>query len=631
MSETLDALLDMSVPGGPSVAPGGERIAYQVARASKGKDEESPESRIWMVEIDRGESWQVTFGPGNDRHPCWSPRGDRLAYLSDREKRGKLQLYVLHDSPGEALKLTELPASVSNPQWAPDGKHLALLSTDHAEESDNDVKLFDADRRFQRLYLVDADTGECSAIDHGDLQIWEYCWSPDGSSFAAIVSDESALWAWYHARLVRIDVSSGSVTTLCEPERQVARPAWSPDGNQIAMITSFWSDPEMTGGDVLLVNVANGSTRQLGSGQTRSHLTCHWLPDGSGLLTMAWERARAHVSLLDLDGNCRPLWTEDLAVDEYGASFDPVSGTVASVISGPNQPSEIWAGTLTGDDDTLTLRPVTSSNEQASFPNITSGWLTWESSDGLQIEGLYLAPTEGAGSSAPAMVTFVRGGPTAATSPQFPSRGPLAWIPILLQHGVAVFMPNYRGSNGYGLEFAETNMGDLGGMDLQDILTGVDACVARGLADPDRLGIGGWSYGGYLTAWAITQTTRFRAAVAGASITNWYSFHGGTDRPGFDSQFIGAPPDELDGPYAWRSPLFRSKSVRTPTLFIHGELDECCPVGQAYEMTRALRRHGVPVECAVYPPEGHRFAEREHLRDMTNRATGWFATYLDNS
>jgi dipeptidyl aminopeptidase/acylaminoacyl peptidase len=178
------------------------------------------------------------------------------------------------------------------------------------------------------------------------------------------------------------------------------------------------------------------------------------------------------------------------------------------------------------------------------------------------------------------------------------------------------------------VKFAEANLNDLGGGDLQDILAGIDVCIDRGLADPDRLGIGGWSYGGYMTAWAITQTDRFAAAVAGASITNWYSFHGGTNIPGFASQYVDGPSDELDSSYARTSPLFFSKNTQTPTLFVHGENDDCCPVGQAYEMTRALRMRDVTVECAVYPREGHGLVEREHRRDLGERAVGWFARYL---
>ena len=168
----------------------------------------------------------------------------------------------------------------------------------------------------------------------------------------------------------------------------------------------------------------------------------------------------------------------------------------------------------------------------------------------------------------------------------------------------------------------------MGGEDLADILAGTDYCVHVGIADAERLGVGGWSYGGYLTAWAITQTTRFKAAVAGASITNWYSFHGGTDRHGFDEVFFGTDPYALDGPYASRSPIFLVDSVRTPTLFLHGEKDACCPVGQAYEMARALRARGVETQCVVYPREPHGIREREHQRDLIERSVAWFADRL---
>jgi dipeptidyl aminopeptidase/acylaminoacyl peptidase len=168
----------------------------------------------------------------------------------------------------------------------------------------------------------------------------------------------------------------------------------------------------------------------------------------------------------------------------------------------------------------------------------------------------------------------------------------------------------------------------MGGADLADVLAGVDACVEQGIADPDRLGIGGWSYGGYMTAWAVTQTTRFRAAVAGASITNWISFHGVSTIPDFDAAFYAVDPFDWDGRYGQFSPMAHVRNTHTPTLFLHGEQDEICPVGQAHEMFRALKELDVPTELVVYPREPHGIREREHARDVLERAVGWFKRYL---
>jgi dipeptidyl aminopeptidase/acylaminoacyl peptidase len=627
---SVDDLLNLNVVSDAQIAPGGGHVLYSVAENGTEKGQRSPVSRIWMQAVDSSEAVQITFGPYTDREPRWSPDGSSVSFLSDRELRGTAQLYILDTGPSEARKLSSLPAGVSSHSWSPCGKRLALVSRDYVPEQDNDVKLFDSDRRFDRLYLCDITSGAISPIAHGDLHIWEYCWSPDGDSLAAIASDEPFAWGWYSARLVAIDVTTGEVRTLVESARQIARPEWSPDGSQIAVITCRWSDPGMTGGDVLIVDVDSGVRHCPAAGEPRSHYTVHWLSNGAGLVTVGLDSARAQICRVDPEKGSTPVHTLDAGLVDYGGTFDPKSGRVALTLSRVTSPPEVWVGDISSNQNQRELSPITTTNETVTLPDMTTEWLTWTSRDGMSIEGLLLRPAKRVNSPTP-MVTLVHGGPTAAAMASFPMTGAAAWTPFLIEAGVSVFMPNYRGSNGYGVEFAEANVGDLGGGDLDDLLTGIDACIDRGYADPGKLGIGGWSYGGYLTAWAITQTDRFAAAVAGASITNWYSFHGGTNIPGFDGQFIGTDPDELDSPYAWRSPLFACKNVITPTLFVHGEQDLCCPVGQAFEMVRALRRRGTTVECAVYPREPHGFVEREHRRDMIERSVGWFLAHLDAS
>jgi dipeptidyl aminopeptidase/acylaminoacyl peptidase len=378
---------------------------------------------------------------------------------------------------------------------------------------------------------------------------------------------------------------------------------------------------------VLLVDTEDGAVTNLTEGEPRSHLMAFWQPEGKRLLTVGWEHARAQVCLVDESGS-NPIWSGDYGLPDYSASIDASGTTVAMILSTSRNHGTL--SLLSFDRESIAGHPeirIGLDQRPEVLPPLDSEWLSWKSTDEKNIEGLFIRPVTGDGGPSP-LVTLIHGGPTGVATAGYALGGSSGWIPFLLRRGIAVFLPNYRGSNGYGVAFAEANVGDLGGLDLDDVLTGVDHCVDEGLADPDKLGVGGWSYGGYLTPLAITRTNRFKAAVSGASITNWFSFHGGCNIPGFDRQFIGASPHELDGPYAWRSPLFFASKVSTPTLFIHGEQDPVCPVGQAYEMTRALRMNNVSVECAIYPREGHGFVEREHLRDMIERAVGWFTTHL---
>ncbi len=358
----------------------------------------------------------------------------------------------------------------------------------------------------------------------------------------------------------------------------------------------------------------------------RSHFTLHWEPESQSLLTAALERGGAALCQVTLDGSTETLWREERGLVSYGMTMSADATRAAAVLAAFNEPPEIWLA-RTGDDVAWTR--LTSHNDALAgrLPGTLETRL-WTAPDGQEVQGLLVRPTGIPTDQPVPMVTIIHGGPTSTTGYMFPANGTSGWVPELLRRGVAVFFPNARGSAGWGLAFAEANQRDMGGADLQDILAGVDDCVSAGIADPERLGVCGWSYGGYLTAWAVTQTDRFKSAIAGASITNWISFHGTSDIPAFDEVFYRADPYKLGGPYTTFSPIFAVDRVTTPTLFLHGERDLICPVGQAKEMFRALRDRGIPTECVIYPREGHPIRERAHRLDMLNRGMEWLCRWM---
>ncbi len=251
----------------------------------------------------------------------------------------------------------------------------------------------------------------------------------------------------------------------------------------------------------------------------------------------------------------------------------------------------------------------------------------WTAPDGTPIQGLLATPPDWQPGQRIPLVVHVHGGPANLWPHRF-QVGPAVWSQLLAAQGIAVLMPNPRGSTGWGVPFTEANLGDMGGRDWHDILAGADHCVELGIADPDRLGLGGWSYGGFITAWGVTQTDRFRAAVMGAGICHWRSFHGVTDIPTWDALFYRASPYEQGGVYDRFSAIHFADRVRTPTLILHGEQDSCVPVGQAYEFFRALKEHQVPTQLVVYPREGHGIQERRHQEDVLRRVADWFTKYL---
>ncbi len=625
---TYDDLLGMKNLDDPQLSPDGSQVAYVVADGALEVGQPSAESRIWLVDAAGGTPRKITRGPGSDELPRWSPDGRSVAFCSDRAKRGTGRLYLLRGGIGEAEELTELPGGISDLAWSPDGATIAVVARDAALEHDAgaDEILYEDRPLFNRIWLVDSETGESRKLSVVELHVWEVCWSPDGSALAAITSETPHRWNWYRAALTRFDVDSGEATTLHRPQRQIARPAWSPDGQWIAVTTSIWSDPGMTGGDILLVPAEGGDVRRLAGNDARSHFTVHWEPESRSLLTSALERGAAALCQVTLDGSTETLWREERGLVTYGMSMSRDTSTAVTVFAAFNEPPEVWLGRTGGD---VAWTQLTRHNETLAcrLPG-TLETRYWNAADGQEIQGLLVRPNGVPADQLVPMVTMIHGGPTGMSGYMFPANGTSGWVPELLRRGIAVFFPNARGSAGWGLAFAEANQRDMGGADLQDILAGVDHVVHAGIADPERLGVCGWSYGGYLTAWAVTQTDRFKAAIAGASITNWVSFHGTSDIPAFDEVFYRANPYDVDGPYITFSPIFEVDRVTTPTLFLHGERDLICPIGQAKEMFRALRDRGVATECVIYPREGHPIRERAHRLDMLQRGVEWLCRWM---
>ncbi len=398
----------------------------------------------------------------------------------------------------------------------------------------------------------------------------------------------------------------------------------------------------MTGGDVLLLTPqadgdATASAVTLSADHPRSYLSAQWdtAPDEGSearLLCNAVEDGEATIGWLNLAGEWQPLLRREVAINRWGDALSRgVDGTLALALGQRDAPADVV--TLRLDDARLAgdgepwqrLTDHHALLRQRQIPR--SETLHWTAGDGATVQGILVRALDDDGSDTRPRPTIVQihGGPTGLWAHDFPAARSTGWVYLLAARGYHVFLPNPRGSMGFGLAWAEANVGDMGGGDWADIMTGVDALIERGISDPQRLGMCGWSYGGYLSAWGVTQTTRFRAAVSGATITNWISFHGVSPINGFDLAFYPGPDAAFnwDGPYAQFSPMAHVKHTRTPTLFLHGEKDPVCPVGQAWEMWRALKELGIESQLVTYPREGHGIREREHARDVLTRAVDW--------
>ena len=542
-----------------------------------------------------------------------------------------MSLQLLGPGPGEARPHGQIDGSVEDIQWSPDGESLLVLAADPGSDragiqaatrieeegaAGEDPKVKRPFQAWRRLYVVDGESGDTRVVSPEGVHVFEFDW--DGERAVAVCADEPSESAWYGAYLALLDLEARTADRLYEPEWQIEAPCLSGDGRMVCFVEGFCSDRGVLAGDVKALDLSSREVRDIDTNCDVSVL----LPAGDREFWFAaWRGMGTVLGRLSLDGEAEELWSGDAVL---GARFSPrvsaAGSAVAAVLDAPGSPPDI-AVFESGD-----WRHVTELNPDAPDPDAAGSWERWKwtATDGLEIEGLLLRPREGVEPFP--LVVGVHGGPTGCYAHAWLPYGPVG--ALLAQEGYAVFIPNPRGSAGRGQEFARANLGDMGGGDLQDILAGVESLVEGGIADTERVGVTGGSYGGFMSAWAITQTDRFACSIPLAAVTDWRSFHHTTNIGRFDALFLDADPFEEGGEYDARSPVVQAKHCKTPALLIHGEEDLCVPVSQAQEMYQALVEAGCETELVIYPREGHGLMERDHVLDLWTRVRDWFARYL---
>ena len=624
------------------ISPDGERVAFVVGDAFKSGGKLA-RSNIWMAAVGGGEPQPFTRGCRADLLPRWSPDGNSLAFLSDRREDGRLQIYLIPAGGGEATAVAEVKGAIPTPrglnarQWSADGSHLSFLMEDPQtqeercrQEDGRDAIEFERNPRFVRVWTVDVESGALESVSPEGLQIWEFARHPGGDELAAVVSEQPYEWGWYGSRLVSID-RSGAVRALAQTDRQVALPCWSPDGARLAFVSSTWSDRGCASGDVWIVD-PEGDARNLCDGLAASLSGLSWSAAGDALYSIGHDCGGTALYRFDVDRReATQLWWRQAAVAEaFAPAFTrSAAGTFAVVLEDADHPRDVWIAR--GEEfasEALAWKQLSQLQPQTERLRVgRTEVFRWSGADEWEMQGLLIRPVD-AGADAPVpLVMNVHGGPTGVSGSRY--NAAFGWNQLLANAGCAVFMPNYRGSVGWGRGFSESNLGDMGGRDFEDMMRGIDALVDAGVADPERLAITGWSYGGFIAAWAVSQTDRFKAAVMGAGISHWVSFHGKSCLAAWDELYYRCSPYEREGPYQDFSPVHHWERLNTPTLILHGEQDPDVPVEQGCLFFRALQDKGVPSELVVYPREGHGIAERAHVLDMSCRVLDWLGRYLE--
>jgi dipeptidyl aminopeptidase/acylaminoacyl peptidase len=445
----------------------------------------------------------------------------------------------------------------------------------------------------------------------GNGRISQIEWQPDGTHLVATVTARPESDQW-NEQFVSIDIASGRSAELSRPRGPVGTFAVSPDGRAIVYQGARIDGPDAH--DLWLEPLEGGSATNLtGASLDRPVSLPRWADAKTILATTQRGFASAIVSV-STAGGARII--DGIALNP--SAFDRSSnGTIAYVGETATQAPEVWI-----KPPSAPARKVTSLNEKwSAIKLIQPTFVTFKSFDGLEIEAALLEPSAANRRPTPTII-LVHGGPTGRWADTFEP-----WGQLLVARGYAVLYPNVRGSTGYGEKFVEANRADWGGGDFKDVMAAADWAVARGIADPSRIGIGGWSYGGYMAAWAVTQTSRFKAAVSGAPVIDMASEFGTEDGSAYDEWFYGTPYERLEG-FIKSSPITHVKNARTPTLLLQGENDVTDPIGQSQQFYRGLKRYGVETDLVLYPREGHGLREEKHLIDRLARILAWYDRYL---
>ena len=571
-------------------------------------------------------------GERTDFDPAFSPDSKTLAFFSNAGEKEQRQLWIVDADGSNPKKITDLKGYAARPRWSHDGKQIAFLYIEGAGgggplmAAAATTGVVDTAVHNQRIAVLDVASGKLRQVSPENLHIYDYDWSPDGKTFVATAAPGPGDNNWWIAQIHTTDVATGNAKAIYKPSLQVAVPRWSPDGKSIAFIEGLMSDEGSHGGDLFTIR-PNGGDPNKTPDRKMSVNSFFWeAPDR--ILVIEYVGGGSAFSELSLaDNSVRTIWKGPEGIHAFGnlpnLALSKDGKFAAAVRSAYNSPPEVFAGPLGK------WHQFTNNNTgfQANWGKAES--IEW-TNEGLNIQGWLVPPAKVEPGKKYPMVVLIHGGPSGVTTSEWPASAGMsrAIIAALSARGYYVLLPNPRGSYGQGEEFTRANVKDFGGGDLRDILAGVDIATKKYPIDPARLGVTGWSYGGYMTMWTVTQTNRFRAAVAGAGIANWQSYYGQNLIDQWMIPFFGASVYDDPGVYEKSSPIRFIKNVKTPTLVIAGERDAECPSSQSYEFWHALKTLGVPTQLIVYPDEGHLFIKPAHQVDRMEQTVGWFDKYL---
>lgn len=616
------------------VSPDGRGAVFVATVADL--DENVMNSDLWLVDYATGGSFQLTRGPKRDNHPRWSPDGRTIAFLSNRAGKNN-NIWLISAEGGEAWPATEFEKlSVSDFEWLPNASGFIFTAPDpkseeeeKREEEKKDPILVDKNFKYTRLYRFHLGDEEPTKLTEEDYDVTSFSVSPDGAWVAFSARPTPKVPDYFNSDLKLLELETGTIRALVTQPGADSNPKFSPDGEWIAFV-SGGGRYDWIGNSYLYVvrpdgsglrNISQGFDERIGG----FFGDFEWSPDGESIYYQAGQGVAFRLFRIQVaTGKYEPVSVHDQRRVMHGFGVSRDGGTIALTVSDPESPAELYRL----DTSAGSLEKLTEVNADFIGTGPQVELLRYRSRDGLDLEGLVLKPRDYQEGQRYPLLVVIHGGPAGVFMYRFAPRRGAYPLHAFTEQGYVVFLPNPRGSGFYGERFRRANFRDWGYGDYRDIMQGIDLLIQQGVADPERMGVMGWSYGGYMTSWIVTQTDRFRAASIGAAVTNAFSFYGTTDIPEFMEAYYGGKPWEDARNYLRHSAMNFAGNAKTPALIQHGKEDRRVPLSQGEEFYMALKKVGVPVEMVVYPRQPHGIREPRLLKDALERNLHWFNKWL---